>query len=167
MKIAKFYGLNELHESQKLAINTVLTGGDLFLSTKTGSGKSLPYQAIPVISRLRPDSNPHTHDTGPGSTINQQKCQTSPKWLVLVVAPLISIMREQTQRLDKAGVKAGYIGQTEHQCPEDVFSQSEVVFGTPEALLQTDKWRDVLKTEDVLKRLKLVVVDEAHTVHQW
>ena len=36
-----------------------------------------------------------------------------------------------------------------------------------EALFDQDKWRDQLSDDKVAKRLRLIVVDEAHTVYSW
>jgi superfamily II DNA helicase RecQ len=83
--IEKVFSLGQLTDDQKTSINCVLNGGDVFLSTKTGSGKSMSYQAIPVVGKLR-----------------------GKKWLVVVVTPLVSIMKEQTQNLQSLGIKGMY-----------------------------------------------------------
>ena len=72
----------KLRENQKRGVEAVLAGRDAFVGTRTGSGKSLIYECIPVIK--------------PG--------------IVVVVAPLLSIMREQVDKLHNLGLSATYIG---------------------------------------------------------
>ena len=62
----------ELRENQKRGIDAVLSNKDVFVGTRTGSGKSLIYERIPLIR--------------PG--------------VIVIVAPLLSIMREQVEKLN-------------------------------------------------------------------
>ena len=99
----------------------------------------MTYLSIPVVGRLR-----------------------NKNWLVIVVSPLISIMKEQTEMLRVLGVNAAYIGERANQAPKDIFGgDTEVVFGMPEALVDDEKWRSMVH------RIKVIVVDEAHTVNTW
>jgi superfamily II DNA helicase RecQ len=42
------------------------------------------------------------------------------------------------------------------------------VLGSPEILVGDPKWRDVIKiSSDLSERLRLIVVDEAHTIIHW
>ena len=43
----------------------------------------------------------------------------------------------------------------------------DFVFSSPEKLVGDLKWRDMLQSEVYQKRLKALVVDEAHTVLLW
>lgn len=43
----------------------------------------------------------------------------------------------------------------------------QLVLFTPEMLLQSRKWRDMLTNEVYTRNLKALVVDEAHTVKTW
>lgn len=43
----------------------------------------------------------------------------------------------------------------------------QLVFFTPELLLDSNKWRKVLLGDVYSKRLRVFVVDEAHTVKKW
>ncbi|XP_062605474.1 ATP-dependent DNA helicase RecQ-like [Saccostrea cucullata] len=139
-KICSRFNIQSLTENQVKSISATENGKDVFLSTRTGSGKSLTYQYIPVLH--------------PG------EC-------VLVVAPLLSIMREQCDRLKQLGFKATYIGK--ELIDADAVEQGLVdfLFGSPESFINNSKWRDMLKSEVYQQKLKLIVVDEAHTVTQW
>ena len=142
-EIARFFGVQELTSIQKRAITCCLRNEDVFLSTKTGGGKSMTYLSIPVVGRLR-----------------------NKNWLVIVVSPLVSIMKEQTEMLRVLGVNAAYIGERANQAPKDIFGgDMEVVFGTPEALVDDEKWRSMVQSSS--HRIKVIVVDEAHTVNTW
>ncbi len=43
----------------------------------------------------------------------------------------------------------------------------QLVLFTPEMLLQSRRWRDMLSNEVYTTNLKALVVDEAHTVKKW
>ena len=43
----------------------------------------------------------------------------------------------------------------------------QILFFTPEALLIKKKWRRLICSERYQKRIKGLVVDEAHTVIKW
>ena len=43
----------------------------------------------------------------------------------------------------------------------------QLVFFTPEALLEHTRWRKLLTAGIYSARLRVLVVDEAHTVIQW
>ena len=42
-----------------------------------------------------------------------------------------------------------------------------VGFFTPEALLNHRKWRNLLRTDAYVSRLRVIVIDEAHIVVKW
>lgn len=74
-------------------------------------------------------------------------------------------MKEQTQRLCKLGFKATYIGRDPTE--DDAINEGifKFIFASPEALVGDRKWRDV--RANLRDRIKVIVVDEAHTVVQW
>jgi ATP-dependent DNA helicase RecQ len=108
------------------------------VGTKTGSGKSLIYECIPAVL---PDS------------------------AVIVLTPLLSIMKEQTERLCELGFRATYIWKDATEDEQILQGQYQFVFGSPESIVGDKKWTDMISVYG--DRLKLVVVDEAHTVIQW
>ena len=77
------FNLEALTVNQVKSFKDLADGKDVFIGTKSGSGKSLSYESIPVIF--------------PGS-------------LVIVIAPLVSIMKEQCSKLNKLGCNATYVG---------------------------------------------------------
>lgn len=134
------FKIQSLTEKQYKTITAIENGKDVFTSTKTGSGKSLSYEYFPVLH--------------PG------KC-------VLIIAPLISIMKEQCEKLQNLGFKASYIGKDLQDT--DLLEQGlyDFVFGSPEVFLNNSKWRTMLKSDIYQIKLQLIAVDEAHTVTQW
>lgn len=43
----------------------------------------------------------------------------------------------------------------------------QLVYFTPEVLIENRKWRELFQTEEYSKRLKVLVIDEAHTIKKW
>ena len=113
---------------------------DIFVGTKTGSGKSITYECIPVVF--------------PGSC-------------VVIISPLISIMTEQCKKLSALGFRATYIGKDVSETDDLINGHFDFVYTSPEQLVGDLKWRDVLKSDVYQKKLRAIVVDEAHTVIQW
>lgn len=135
--------LIELKPFQKETLNALLSKKDVYLSVKTGGGKSLCYQSFPSCWMEK-------HGTD---------CK------VLVISPLLSIMKEQSEYLTSIGFTASYIRQGNNK-DDLVAGKYQFVFSSPESILSVTKWRDLL-TSPPYKNLELFVVDEAHTVLQW
>src|SRR5437762_13850507 len=70
------FGITHLHEGQQEVISRVLAGRDTLALMPSGAGKSLGYQ-LPALHL-------------PGTT--------------LVVSPLIALMKDQADKLERAGV---------------------------------------------------------------
>lgn len=139
-KICEKFNINSLTDNQSKSITAIIDGKDVFVGTKTGSGKSLTYEAIPVVF--------------PGSC-------------VVIIAPLISIMSEQCKKLEGLGFNATYIGKDSSE--NDLIEKAEFdfIYGSPEQFVGDLKWRSVLKSSQFQEKMKAIVVDEAHTVIQW
>jgi len=45
--------------------------------------------------------------------------------------------------------------------------ECQIVFFSPEVLLQQSRWRSLLQSKDYRSRLRTFVIDEAHTVVKW
>ena len=106
-------------DNQSKSITAIIDGKYVFVGTKTGSGKSLTYEAIPVVFL--------------GSC-------------VLIIAPLISIMSEQCKKLEGLGFNATYIGKDSSE--KDLIEKAEFdfIYGSPEQFVGDLKWRSVLKS---------------------
>ncbi|HWS54688.1 MAG TPA: ATP-dependent DNA helicase RecQ [Pyrinomonadaceae bacterium] len=134
------FGFRSLRPGQEEVIRSVLSGRDTLAIMPTGAGKSLCYQ-LPALHL-------------PGTTV--------------VVSPLISLMKDQVDKLSEAGVEAAQVNSalTEAERRENMeqfaSAESDLLFTTPERLADPA----FLETID-RARVGLVVVDEAHCVSEW
>jgi ATP-dependent DNA helicase RecQ len=134
------FGIERLREGQQNVIDSVLDGKDTLAIMPTGAGKSLCYQI-------------------PAKMI---------EGITVVVSPLISLMKDQLEKLEELGVRAVQVNSSlsaeeEGQAIEAIAGEAcEIVFCTPERLLSPE-FIAVLK--DVT--LDIVVIDEAHCISQW
>ena len=139
-KATKHFGIETLRPGQKTLIETVMNGGNALGVMPTGAGKSLCYQ-LPALFL-------------PKATI--------------VVTPLLSLMHDQTHKLEEAGVEATHLDSTLTSQEEKVAVREvknghhALVYVTPERL-ENPEYLEVLKKGGV----SLLVVDEAHCVSQW
>ncbi|HAK90119.1 MAG TPA: recombinase RecQ, partial [Massilia timonae] len=88
--------------------------------------------------------------------------------ITVVVSPLISLMKDQLEKLEEIGIRSVQVNSSlcaeeEHAALEAIASEScEIVFCTPERLVSPD-FIDVLRKVT----LDIVVIDEAHCISQW
>jgi ATP-dependent DNA helicase RecQ len=136
----EIFGLEELRPVQREVIENVLAGKDTLAIMPTGAGKSLCYQ-LPAL-----------HLEG----------------MTIVVSPLISLMKDQTDKLEEKGLDVANlnssVSETEQResLKQVEREKSDFVFTTPERLIDAD----FLKTiKD--KEIDFVVIDEAHCISQW
>ncbi|MFL9844770.1 RecQ family ATP-dependent DNA helicase [Flavobacterium rhizosphaerae] len=138
--LKKYWQHNTFRTPQEAVINTVLSGKDAFALMPTGGGKSVCFQ-VPALMQ-------------PG--------------ICVVISPLIALMRDQVQNLEKKGIKAislaGSLSVDELSNLLDncLHGNYKFVYLSPERL----------QAEWVAVRIKqlpvsLVAVDEAHCVSQW
>jgi ATP-dependent DNA helicase RecQ len=134
------FGIDHLRDGQQRVIDSVLDGKDTLAIMPTGSGKSLCYQ---IPARILD-----------GMTV--------------VVSPLISLMKDQLEKLEALGIRAGQVNSSLSADEERAAlagvreGRCEIVFCTPERLAMPE-FVDVLKGV----KIDLVVVDEAHCISQW
>jgi ATP-dependent DNA helicase RecQ len=138
--LKKVFGLDEFRPGQEAIIASVLARRDTLGIMPTGAGKSLCYQ-IPALLL-------------PGTTV--------------VVSPLISLMKDQGDKLVDMGLAAAQMNSTlsareESDHLEQIAADGhEFVLTTPERLA-TPEFRETLRQTTI----DLLVVDEAHCVTQW
>ncbi|HEV2704711.1 MAG TPA: RecQ family ATP-dependent DNA helicase [Pyrinomonadaceae bacterium] len=134
------FGIARLREGQEEVMRSILEGRDTLAIMPTGAGKSLCYQ-LPALHL-------------PGTTV--------------VVSPLISLMKDQVDKLGAAGLDAAQVNSalTERERDEAIEQiteeRSDFVFTTPERLTNP-AFLDTLGTNSI----DLVVIDEAHCISEW
>ena len=118
---------------------------DVFVNIPSGFGKSLLYQALPLVFDLTSREPRH-----------------------VVVSPLISLIEDQVCHLKELGLKAANISSLEDGERTRVESgEYSLVYGPPEAWLKNEGWRFMLTNSVYSKTLCAIAVDEAHIVRQW
>jgi len=138
--LQKYWNHNSFRTPQNEIINSVLDGNDTFGLMPTGGGKSICFQ-IPALMK---------------------------EGICLVISPLIALMNDQVQDLQKRNIKSialtGGIRSDEIITLLDncEFGNYKLLYLSPERL-QSD-W--------ILERIKnlpinLIAIDEAHCVSQW
>jgi superfamily II DNA helicase RecQ len=110
--ILNTFGIEQLTQHQEESIKAVMNGQDVFLGTRTGSSKSSAYECLPLL--------------------------WSEQSTVLVIAPLLSIMKEQVERLQKLNFTATFIGMDSSQ--NDAIKQGmyQFVFCSPVKCIYAD-----------------------------
>ncbi len=134
------FGIARLRAGQQEVIDSLLAGRDTLAIMPTGSGKSLCYQLPAALL--------------PGAT--------------LVVSPLISLMKDQLEKLHELGITAVQLNSSLSRAEEDdaiarvAQGGRLIIFCTPERLTNT-AFLSLLAGAPP----SLVVIDEAHCISQW
>eukprot|EP00732_Lithocolla_globosa_P002696 Lithocolla_globosa_v1_NODE_1860_length_2291_cov_7.607335.p2 type:complete len:241 gc:universal NODE_1860_length_2291_cov_7.607335:783-61(-) len=94
-------------------------------------------------------------------------------WLVLVISPLQSLMISQVAKLNQMGISAIYLGDKMTHEELEIAKRGilngeyRFVYSSPESLLNSSFWVDVLRSPLFQRRLLCFVVDEAHCIVTW
>ena len=133
--------VESLKEFQKKAITAILEEKDCFVSQPTGTGKSLVYQALPLLK---------------------------PGGYVLVISPLIALMQDQMNKLERLGIKTirlSYKDKEQNKKTSMQLQDSQIIFASPEALLNV--YLETLRDEQFGEKLICIAVDESHMIVNW
>ena len=142
-------GYDSAREHQREAMREFVGGKDVFVCLPTGHGKSLCYAVLPLLfDELR----------GKDSSI------------VLCVSPLVSLMVDQRRNFSSRGLSCELVG--EAQDNEAVLvnvteGKYKLVFMSPESLLLSPRWREMLRSPIYQDNLVALAIDEAHLVKKW
>lgn len=138
--LRKYFGYTDFREGQETLIDSILGGQDVLGIMPTGAGKSICYQ-VPALLL---------------------------SGITLVISPLISLMKDQVQALNQAGIHAAYINSSlsETQISKALrlaaSGQYKIIYVAPERL---ETYEFLQFTERV--NVSMVTVDEAHCISQW
>lgn len=138
--LKRYWGYDRFRPLQEQIMDSVLSGRDTLALLPTGGGKSLCYQLPALLSN--------------GKT--------------LVISPLIALMEDQVQQLNKMGIKAMYFESgpqsqsLEKQLDNCCYGQYKLVYLSPERL-QNSVFMQRIKAVDI----SIIAVDEAHCISEW
>jgi len=138
--LLKYWGYSKFRPLQEEIITSVINGNDTLALLPTGGGKSICFQ-VPALYK---------------------------QGICLVISPLIALMKDQVENLNKKGIRANaiYSGmhfrEIENILNNCVFGDIKLLYLSPERL----------KNEMVIEHIKqmdvnLLAVDEAHCISQW
>ncbi len=141
-----YFGYNDFRPLQAEIIDSVLAGRDTLALMPTGGGKSICFQ-VPTL--VMANKNPG-------------------KRLCLVITPLIALMKDQVENLQKRGIHAAAV-YTGMSWDKQRVALDNCLYG-PYHFLYCSPER--LESEEFRKRLAqlpigLLAVDEAHCISQW
>eukprot|EP00794_Sanderia_malayensis_P014543 gene14543-16046_t len=148
--VCEMFKVPSLHNEQEQALREFFSGKDVFVNLPTGFGKSMIFQAIPVVADL----------------LGIKPRNTS---IVVVISPLIALMNDQVKYLQHLGISATSVTDENGDCTiEDIMNGKYThIYGSPECLLSTSVWRGLFKCKRMQTCLVGVAVDEAHCISQW
>jgi ATP-dependent DNA helicase RecQ len=138
--LQRCFGYPDFRRGQVEVVAAVLSGADTLGVLPTGGGKSLCYQVPALVL--------------PGLTV--------------VVSPLISLMKDQVDRLEQRGVPAAFLNSTLE--PEAITSrlkraiagELKLLYVAPERLEGAEMQRSLRACS-----IALLAVDEAHCISEW
>ena len=138
--LKKYWGYDSFRPLQESIINSVLNGNDALALLPTGGGKSICFQ-VPALCR---------------------------DGICIVVSPLIALMKDQVENLNKRGIKsvAIYSGITMRELDiildNCVKGDYKFLYLSPERLMS-----DMVQMRIEKMQVNLFAIDEAHCISQW
>lgn len=138
--LKKNWGYDSFRPLQQDIINSVLEGRDTLGLMPTGGGKSITFQVPTMVM----------------------------DGMTLVVTPIISLMKDQVDRLRSLHIKANYLyaglsrGEVNRVYEKCLYGNCKFLYVSPERL-QSRSFLEHLRQMPV----SLIVVDEAHCISQW
>lgn len=138
--LKKYWGYDAFRPLQEEIIQSVINKKDTLALLPTGGGKSICFQ-VPAL------------------------CQEG---LCIVISPLIALMKDQVEQLQKRGIKAAAVYSGMSRREVDI-TLDNCIYGAYKFLYVSP---ERLKTELFLERSKqmsiaLLAIDEAHCISQW
>lgn len=138
--LKRFFGYDSFRVGQNEVVEKVAQGKDLVVVMPTGGGKSLCYQ-VPAL-----------HMDG----------------MCIVISPLISLMKDQVDALQRKSISAYFINSSISREEVDsimalvMSNKVKLLYMSPEKL-ESDEFKNILSRV----KLSFIAVDETHCVSQW
>lgn len=139
-KLRQYFGFEEFRNAQYEIIKDIIEGNDTLVVMPTGGGKSLCYQLPAIILE--------------GTAI--------------VISPLIALMKDQSEALEKRGISCTYINSSlqgdEYSERINKLAKGEykLIYIAPERL-ESQAFLTILSQI----KISFIAVDEAHCISQW
>lgn len=138
--LQKHFGFPSFRQGQKEVISKVMNGKSTAAIFPTGAGKSLCYQLPAVLL--------------PG--------------LTLVVSPLLSLMHDQLEFLEKHHVKAATLDSTLSREEYQKTLQRAIAGELSVLMISVERFKNErFRTHLAQMQISLLVVDEAHCISEW
>ena len=138
--LTKYWGHNSFRPMQEEIIDSVMQGNDTLALLPTGGGKSVCFQ-VPALAQ---------------------------EGICIVVSPLIALMKDQVDNLEKKGIAAIAITSAMHKREIDI-ALDNCVYGNIKFLYLSPERLTTPIAQARIKKMKvsLIAVDEAHCISQW
>ncbi len=136
----QYWGHRSFRPLQEEVVSSAYEGRDTLALMPTGGGKSVCFQ-VPALAK---------------------------EGICLVVTPLIALMKDQVENLQKKGIKAlaVYSGMTNREIDvalnNCLYGDYKFLYLSPERL-----GTDIFKARVVDMNVNLIAIDEAHCISQW
>ncbi|MEZ0453938.1 ATP-dependent DNA helicase RecQ [Sphingobacterium thalpophilum] len=138
--LRQYWGFESFRPLQEEIIQSVMSGKDTLALLPTGGGKSICFQ-VPALMK---------------------------EGICIVVTPLIALMKDQVEHLQKNGIQAVaiYSGMKKREVDitldNCVYGQIKFLYLSPERL-----YSDLVRERIRYMKVNLFAVDEAHCISQW
>jgi ATP-dependent DNA helicase RecQ len=138
--LKQYWGYDTFRPLQEDIIQSVLSGKDTLALLPTGGGKSICFQ-VPAMEK---------------------------DGLCIVVSPLIALMKDQVENLQKRNIKAAaiYSGMSykeiNYTLDNCIHGDFKFLYLSPERLKS-----DLVKERIIQMNISLLAIDEAHCISQW